>query len=239
MTTLDRAIAEIQKRPSVRTPVLASLLGLSDAEVDQLLDQPREQGVLITCDVEVSGKRVTEYRMATASPFKDNPTGHLFTPMKPKTAAAQASAASRTTAPIRPAAPVPAAAQEEEPMKEKKTVAERAIDAMRKHKCLTLEQLAKHAGSTKASLYTVMAELKKQGIRRVHGERGVYELATDAKAAKPAPKVKRKPHGRGNGHADAGLFVSTIRDLRERRDALLAEIGKLDRAIEAVEAIAA
>src|SRR5688500_1809247 len=105
MTQLERALAEIRKRPSVRTPVLASILDMDDAEVDALLAGPRASGYLITCDVQVGERKVIEYRCSASSggtvpAFKPTKSARPVDPVRerlrewgtPSTATGQASA---------------------------------------------------------------------------------------------------------------------------------------------------
>jgi DNA-binding IclR family transcriptional regulator len=58
-------------------------------------------------------------------------------------------------------------------MADKKPLAVRIVEALREHKQLTLEQIAKHADTTVATLYTMMGTLKKQhGVARVGARQG-------------------------------------------------------------------
>ena len=78
-------------------------------------------------------------------------------------------------------------------MKAHKPLTERIGDALAKHGRCSLDELAKHVGTTKATLYTMMGKLKDEGIvRPVAGERGVYEAAKGAARTIEAPPAQAK-----------------------------------------------
>lgn len=158
---------------------------------------------------------------------------------QPQTAARQAP--DRAPMPETTPAPRPAAAPQEETMAEKKSVTERVIEALQKHGALALDQLAKHASTTKATLYTMMGTLqKKHGVVKVG--RGVYDLKANKAAPPPraetsskerkAPVVAKKSNG-------TSPYASAVVELYDRRAALASEMEKLDNAIAAMEALAA
>lgn len=102
-----------------------------------------------------------------------------------------------------------------------KPLAERVLEALKKHGDSNLEELAKHTGSTAGSLSTMVAKVK--GVRRV--SRGVYGVGTT-----PPPKTAKR--------VAAGSFGTALTALRDERAGLVTQLGKLDRAIEAIEALA-
>lgn len=245
MTPTDRAIEEIRKRRSVRTPILAALLDLEDAEVDALLAEPLGRGALIGCDVEVGGATVKEYRCslngggALADAFITyTRNGRKADPVKarlaewrqPKPSTPEASAGVALPAPLRPAAPRAVDSPKEEVMANEKPLAERIVDALKKHGKLNLDQLAKHASTTKGTLYTMMGSLvKNHGVRRVAGERGSYEIG-NATALRDAPARAAPPI---NGSPYAGVRA----DLNAKKTAMLLDLTKLEAAIQAIEAL--
>lgn len=113
-------------------------------------------------------------------------------------------------------------------MAEKKPLAERIVETLRKHGDLDLDAIAKHAGTTKTTLSTMMGSLcKSHGVRRV--KRGVYAIGGE-----PSKNEGRKP-----GKVNDSPLDKVLADLRGRKESLLAEATKIDVAIAAVEAIAA
>lgn len=88
-----------------------------------------------------------------------------------------------------PAPDQPAADPHEEEVMEKRPLAERVVEALRKHGNLNLDDLAKHAGTTKGTLYTMMGTFqKKHGVVKI--SRGVYGLG-GARQAPPSAKKKK------------------------------------------------
>lgn len=151
----------------------------------------------------------------------------------PKTAAGQTS--SRAPKPETATTSAPAAAPQEVVMKPKTTVAERVVEALKKHGRCTVEQLARHADTTKATLYTMLGTLKKHhGV--VSTERGIYELGDKAAPPPKATPAKERAMAPKNG---SGVYAAAVLDLQERRADLVAEIEKVDHAIKAMEALAA
>jgi hypothetical protein len=126
-------------------------------------------------------------------------------------------------------------------MADKKPLTERVLNALSAHGPMTLESLAKHADTTVSTLYTMMGTLKKKhGVARVghEGKAAIYGIAGNdtppqrRKAKKPTRVAPKKD-------AAGSALLATVRDLKQRRDALMADVSKIDRAIEAVEALAA
>lgn len=110
---LEQAMDYIRRSPSVRTPELVTLLRMPAFEIDALLAGPREQGLLITCDVEVGdGQHVTEYRCSTIGGAT-----HTYRPPNRPVRRATPARPGATTKPlaseIRVSAPAPADAEPE------------------------------------------------------------------------------------------------------------------------------
>ena len=148
----------------------------------------------------VNEQPVTETKLARIAPLPDR---------FPKAAAGMAP--DRAHSPATTPAPAPAAApHQEQAMATKKPLAERVVEALKKHGACTLEQLAKHAGSTAGSLSTIMGTLKKKyGVIRgkAPGMPSTYSLGAPADALQRGAelgrnKPKRKPQ-RVNGRAPA------------------------------------
>ncbi len=244
MTQLDRALSEIQKRRSVRTPILGAVLDMSDEAVDALLADARGDGRLISCAVEVGGKKVMEYRCSTSG-AGDLSHVPIFTkrhrepdPVRARMKEgfhqpAQASGGPDASRGDRPAAPAPVF--KEKPVA-KQTNQDKVVEFLKKHGQSTTEQIAKGIRTTNATLSTFMGTLcKTRGVRRV--KRGVYEMAGGSRAGEqPTPPGRTADAARKDSQS---AFAQTLADLRSRRGFLMAEISKLDAAIEAVEAIAA
>lgn len=232
MSQVEHAVAYVRKRGFARTTDLARELGMIPGDVDLLL---AGNSAFVTCDVQVGESKLKEYRLSTA------PTHNLRAgPKSPPTPPVQASTAPDKSlrAPVSTAAPVPEAPKENAM---EGTIIDRALAALKKHGPLSLDELAKHAGTTKGSMSTYTGTLvKKHGVRRVHGERGVYELG-DGKAEKPRQRDALAAGGelgrRKNGTPDK-LYAAALLDLQDKRQALVEQLAKLDRAIEAVEALA-
>lgn len=132
----------------------------------------------------------------------------------------------------------------------KPTVAERCIAALKRHGPCTLEQLAKHVGSTVQSLHTITSQLRARGVQKAKaGNRpAVYSLdllqagADLGKRTTQERGTERQLRAAvGNGSAETpgpALFSGAIEALEAQRAKLLAQVEKLDRAIEAVRALA-
>lgn len=72
---IDNIVAEIRKRGGLRTPGLALVFHMSEPQLDAALEPLcATGGPLISCDVEVAGKRVKEYRASTIGGGKLNDT---------------------------------------------------------------------------------------------------------------------------------------------------------------------
>lgn len=128
-------------------------------------------------------------------------------------------------------------------MKDKEPLAERIVKALREHGKLTLEQIAKHADTSVATLYTMMGTLKKHhGVARAgsEGKAAIYGFAVKGAPQQRKSKKKRAaPKTRSKKGEASDALTGTVRDLKRRREALMDDVSKLDRAIEAVEALAA
>lgn len=96
--------------------------------------------------------------------------------------------------------PAPAAVHhEEEVMAEKKPLAERVVEALKEHGNLSIPDLAKCAGTTPATLYTLMGTfVKKHGVVKL--SRGVYGLGT----ARTSPPPNRKDGEVSQGQEEEG-----------------------------------
>lgn len=115
-------------------------------------------------------------------------------------------------------------------MATEKPLADRVVAALKEHGRLDLDKLAKHAGTTKATLYASTAKWKAAGlIRPVPGERGVYELGSGQAAA---PR-----QAQGGADKTNGSFATALNALRSDRAALAAQMEKLDKAIAVLEAL--
>lgn len=157
-------------------------------------------------------------------------------PAQPKTAAGQASAGTVPLAHERPAAPAPAAAPlEEQSMSDKKPLADRIHDALKAHGPMDAEQLAKRSGTTRATIYTMAGTLQKKFGVTKHQPGGKATNAIYALPGQKTPEPKAKPFGTS---AHGSPFAKTVADLEARRAGLMAEVSKIDRAIEAVRAVA-
>lgn len=119
--------------------------------------------------------------------------------------------------------------------KAEKPLAERIVEVLGARGPLNLDELAKHADTTKATLYTMIGTLqKKHGVVRV--ERGVYGLRAAIKDGPPKPRPTPAPRRiNGNGH---DIYAEALTGLQEKRAVLVDELAKVDRAIEAVGALA-
>jgi hypothetical protein len=236
VTPTDRAIEEIRKRRSVRTPILAALLDMEDAEVDALLAEPLGRGALIGCDVQVGEVKVKEYRCSMTGGGRTHDSlpeeGRQCTdPVKARLAEwgrnpsiGQASADVAQSAPSRPAAPAPVDSPKEEPMQG--TIIERALAALKKHEELSLSALAQARRHLEASMSTYTGTLmKKHGVSRIVGKRGVYMLGAVQRQAPSALPVSGSP------------YASALADLRTKREAMALDLTKLDSAISAIEAL--
>jgi hypothetical protein len=142
---------------------------------------------------------------------------------------------------------------------------DRCIEAMKRHGPCTQAQLAKHTGSTPGSISTIICMLKARGVvkHRNGREPAVYSLpGTIVKRADIPIFNEQKPdalkrgaelgkitppkgHGpaaqsrsRNGGAAGPALFGQALKALQDERAAALAQLEKLDRAIEAIEALA-
>lgn len=245
MTPTDRALSEIRKRICVRTPILAALLDMEDAEVDALLAEPLARGALVGCDVQLGDAKVKEYRFSASAggefvtftpgrPPKrpeDPVKARLAEWRQPKPSTPEASAGVAPLAPSRPAAPRAVDSTKEEPMQG--TVIERALAALKKHGQLSLDELAKHAGTTKSTLYTCTGTLvKMHGVRKVAGKRGTFEMGDQ----QPAPVKHSGQFAEKRNSASSGL-AGALAELRKEREYLQAEIVKVDVAITAIEAL--
>lgn len=193
---------------STREEILAALLahpqGLTSKELAPLCPAGE-------CDEIVVGRQIAQLRaenlIHTGTAFREGggtiwlhgptpnaPTEERVPLETPRPATA--SVAAKAIAAMRPrtSVPEPQAPQESATMT-KKTVAERCIDALKKHGRLTIKQLAIHAQSTVGSLYTIGAQLKKLGAVKVAP--GVYDMAGTAaakvSAAAPRQKGTKKP----------------------------------------------
>lgn len=226
MTPLERAVDFIKRSGrSVRTTELAVLLNLRPDTVDEILAGPRDQGLLVTCDVQTGQERVTEYRYSVAGGAKPLIQQFSMPAPKSKSSPEQASPApdKSPTAQERTDAPVSGAVPKEHSMKPKKPLAERVVEALREHGPSSLIQLAKFTGSTAASLSTLMPV---KGTVRV--ARGVYDISRT-----PAPKAE--PKAKQNGQGSLGAAIEA---LKHERSALAEKVAKLDQAIAAIEALA-
>lgn len=228
---VDRAVAFIRQNGAARTNKLAALLDLEPRQVDALLAEPAATGVLITCDVQLGdGSRTKEYRCSAAGAVK-NPYRVGYPKPAAERAPDRAPTPATTPSPSRPVA------TEEKSMADKKPLAERIVEALRAHGNLTLTQLAKHAGTTVSTLYTMMGSLKKKhGVQRISISRegAVYGLG---EPEPKAPQATKPPKAKAPKAADP--YAPAMEGLRARRAELVAEIAKIDRAIEAIGAIAA
>jgi hypothetical protein len=125
-------------------------------------------------------------------------------------------------------------------MSEKKPLTERIIEAFRAHGNMTLDQLAKHAETSVATLYTMTGSLKKQhGIVRLPQQKAgpsTYGFATtpENKRAPVPKKPKPAPPSRVNG---AAPYAAALQGLRAKRSELALELSKVDHAIEAIGAL--
>jgi DNA-binding IclR family transcriptional regulator len=122
-------------------------------------------------------------------------------------------------------------------MPDKKPLAERIVAALREHGNLTLEKIAKHADTTVATLYTMMGTLKKlHGVTQGRDGRPLRGLRLgQGDAGKPRA---RDALASGGELGRKTPYAATLAGLAARRTDLLAEVAKVDRAIEAVKAIA-
>ena len=164
-------------------------------------------------------------------------------------------APSRATSTPTAATPARPAVPQENAMKVA-TLVERCMAAMKKHGPCNQEQLAKHTGSTPGSVSTIIGQLKARGVQKhqppTRGAVAVYflpgqkidGLSTGAELGKrqtPERGTDRSIAGVGNGGA-AGPTVSpyeaAVANLRQIRAAKMEEVLKIDRAIEAVKALA-
>jgi hypothetical protein len=99
----------------------------------------------------------------------------------------------------------PAVTQEEPNMAEKKPLAERIVEALRAHKQLTLEQLAKHAETTVATLYTMMGSLKKKhGVAKVGRRARPPSSALPISRPPPSARARRRRRSRRSTHPPNG-----------------------------------
>lgn len=237
---LDTIIETIRERGSLRTPELARAFNVSDAELDRALWPACGIGqALISCVVEVAGKRVKEYRASAIGGGKLNDTftavGRPRTAVDQKTdpafgsakAVTQALAARFTPAPIAsaPAAAKPTAKRQE--ANPAMSTTDKILKALEKHGPMTTAQLREHVDYQ--FLSTVTGQLARKGrIKKLGGaDRGtIYGLegqkasegapaAPKRTESKPARKAAvKRPHGSLQVRAAARGLKSAFNDKR-------------------------
>lgn len=176
MTTRDEILAALTENPEgLNSKELAPLCPAAECDpliVGRVIAALRAEEVIHPVGLRDSA---TVYKFGkppkestAAEPGSDRGSGH-----QPRPASTTALAPAR-----------PAEQRDEEEHMQKKPLKDRIVEALRSHGALNVDQLAKHADTTKATLGTMMGTLQKTaGVVKV--KRGVYALKG---AAAPAPR---------------------------------------------------
>ena len=185
-TALDAAIEIIRKRGATRTPQLAEELRIGETAVDAMLEPARTDGRLVSCSVEVGGRKLTEYRVSAAVLKAEvNP----WVPLKPRpthvAAARPRGETEPTSSSSRPGEPEAAqAATPQQPKgKAAMTVRDRIEAALKAHGPMDVKELRKHVNAE--ALAAVCSSICKRGIIRKLGggaKSSIYGLPSQSLA---------------------------------------------------------
>lgn len=234
---LDTAVNLIRDRGGLRTPGLALTFHMTEGELDRTLAPLcTPGGPLISCDVEVAGKRVKEYRASTIGGGKLKEIGYSGAaraqpkktgePFGDRTEITQALNARFTPPPrqnervqspepaTKPAPAQPSRKEISHPM----TTADSILQALKKHGPMTTAQLRGHVDYK--FLSTVTSQLARKGrIVKLGGgtKSAVYGLkgqkAPAGAAAAPKRAVRKVPLNRATGKLAIGLTEARMREL--------------------------
>lgn len=238
---LDSVVTMIRERGGLRTPGLALAFNMSEAEIDRALwPLCAPGGPLISCLVEVDGKRVKEYRASIIGGGKAKEIAYSGTPRAtpvqsqpfgaPKgiTQALNArfTPPSRQTPVSQPAVkPAPAKTPRKE-IEHTMTTASKILNALEKHGPMSTAQLREHVNYPYLS--TVASQLARKGkIKKLGGaDRGaIYGLegqkAPDGAPAAPKRTAGAKPVRKTTAKALQGVIAFELSE--ERWRALVAD----------------
>jgi hypothetical protein len=185
----------------MRTPALATELGIGEAAVDALLEPARASGALTTCDVETGGRRIIEYRCsasggkydllaARATAAGKKPPQHIEptaaqVPAK-ATSGCDAEADSRKVEPATSARAAPAPAVANQGDQEVTTLVDKILAALKKHGPMTTRELRAHVDHP--NMPTYCGQLADRGTlgRLGGGKRSTIYGLPDQKAPEKA-----------------------------------------------------